>query len=165
MLVMFQILYLEEKKTSQLNIMIYIKGTWQHGGIGHLRWCSMLKATARPWVSVDVSNILFDIYKHTTVYHHKHAWTESTIYKTRDFFWPIRRNWEKRNALIKICLNVWNIDVWSVGCILGEMINNKPMFPGKHYLDQISKIQEVLHCYHTSTSTSTSQLSSSYSPS
>ena len=34
-------------------------------------------------------------------------------------------------------------DVWSVGCILGEMINNKPMFPGKHYLDQISKIQEV----------------------
>lgn len=33
--------------------------------------------------------------------------------------------------------------MWSVGCILGEMINNKPMFPGKHYLDQISKIQEV----------------------
>ena len=38
---------------------------------------------------------------------------------------------------------IWNSDVWSVGCILGEMINNKPMFPGKHYLDQISKIQEV----------------------
>merc|ERR1711971_312169 len=36
------------------------------------------------------------------------------------------------------------LDVWSVGCILGEMINNKPMFPGKHYLDQICKIQEVL---------------------
>ena len=26
----------------------------------------------------------------------------------------------------------------------GEMINNQPMFPGKHYLDQICKIQEVL---------------------
>merc|ERR1719361_2266823 len=36
------------------------------------------------------------------------------------------------------------LDVWSVGCILGEMINNKPMFPGKHYLDQISKIQEII---------------------
>jgi len=36
------------------------------------------------------------------------------------------------------------LDIWSVGCILGEMINNKPMFPGKHYLDQICKIQEVL---------------------
>ena len=31
-----------------------------------------------------------------------------------------------------------------MGCILWEMINNKPMFPGKHYLDQICKIQEVL---------------------
>ena len=36
------------------------------------------------------------------------------------------------------------LDIWSVGCVLGEMINNKPMFPGKHYLDQICKIQEVL---------------------
>lgn len=36
------------------------------------------------------------------------------------------------------------LDIWSVGCILGEMINNKPLFPGKHYLDQICKIQEVL---------------------
>jgi len=36
------------------------------------------------------------------------------------------------------------LDIWSVGCILGEMINNKPMFPGKHYLDQICKIQGVL---------------------
>merc|ERR1719419_1229355 len=36
------------------------------------------------------------------------------------------------------------LDIWSVGCILGEMINNKPMFPGKHYLDQICRIQEVL---------------------
>jgi len=36
------------------------------------------------------------------------------------------------------------MDIWAVGCILGEMIDGKPMFPGKHYLDQISKIQEVL---------------------
>jgi len=36
------------------------------------------------------------------------------------------------------------LDTWAVGCILGEMIDGRPMFPGKHYLDQISKIQEVL---------------------
>ena len=36
------------------------------------------------------------------------------------------------------------MDIWSVGCILSEMFNNKPLFPGKNYLDQISKIQEVL---------------------
>ena len=36
------------------------------------------------------------------------------------------------------------MDIWSVGCILAEMFCNKPLFPGKNYLDQISKIQEVL---------------------
>ena len=36
------------------------------------------------------------------------------------------------------------MDIWSVGCILAEMYCNKPLFPGKNYLDQISKIQEVL---------------------
>ena len=49
-----------------------------------------------------------------------------------------------RGAYFEFCALI--SDVWSVGCILGEMINNKPMFPGKHYLDQISKIQEVTHC-------------------
>ena len=29
------------------------------------------------------------------------------------------------------------VDMWAVGCILGEMISNKPLFPGKHYLDQV----------------------------
>ena len=28
---------------------------------------------------------------------------------------------------------------------LGEMIDGKPMFPGKHYLDQISKIQVKIY--------------------
>jgi len=32
------------------------------------------------------------------------------------------------------------IDLWSVGCIMAEMFGNKPMFPGKHYLDQLSLI-------------------------
>ena len=25
-----------------------------------------------------------------------------------------------------------SIDVWSVGCILAEMLSNRPLFPGKH---------------------------------
>ena len=25
-----------------------------------------------------------------------------------------------------------SIDIWSVGCILAEMISNRPLFPGKH---------------------------------
>ena len=35
------------------------------------------------------------------------------------------------------------IDLWSVGCILAEMLSNKPLFPGKHYLDQLNLILSV----------------------
>lgn len=27
---------------------------------------------------------------------------------------------------------VFTVDIWSVGCILAEMISNRPIFPGKH---------------------------------
>uniref|UniRef100_A0AAQ5ZCM8 Mitogen-activated protein kinase n=1 Tax=Amphiprion ocellaris TaxID=80972 RepID=A0AAQ5ZCM8_AMPOC len=37
-----------------------------------------------------------------------------------------------------------SIDIWSVGCILAEMLSNKPIFPGKHYLDQLNHILGVL---------------------
>ena len=31
-----------------------------------------------------------------------------------------------------------------MGCILAEMLNNKPLFPGKHYLDQLNHILNVI---------------------
>ena len=37
-----------------------------------------------------------------------------------------------------------SIDVWSVGCILAEMHNSKPLFPGKHYLDQLNLILNII---------------------
>ena len=36
------------------------------------------------------------------------------------------------------------VDMWSVGCILGEMINGKAIFPGNSTLNQIERIVEVL---------------------
>lgn len=36
------------------------------------------------------------------------------------------------------------IDVWSVGCILAEMLNSKPLFPGKDYHHQLTLILDVL---------------------
>ncbi|CAO2583271.1 Mitogen-activated protein kinase 3, partial [Lemmus lemmus] len=37
-----------------------------------------------------------------------------------------------------------SIDIWSVGCILAEMLSNRPIFPGKHYLDQLNHILGIL---------------------
>ncbi len=31
-----------------------------------------------------------------------------------------------------------SMDMWSVGCILAEMVSNRPLFPGKNYLDQVT---------------------------
>ncbi|KAK9123769.1 hypothetical protein Sjap_013371 [Stephania japonica] len=36
------------------------------------------------------------------------------------------------------------IDIWSVGCILMEMIKREPLFPGKDYVQQLKLITEVL---------------------
>jgi cyclin-dependent kinase 6 len=36
------------------------------------------------------------------------------------------------------------VDVWSVGCILAELITRKPLFPGQYEVDQLGKIFEVL---------------------
>ena len=36
------------------------------------------------------------------------------------------------------------IDIWSVGCILAEMSNLKPLFPGNNENDQLKKIFKIL---------------------
>ncbi|OBA23282.1 mitogen-activated protein kinase HOG1 [Metschnikowia bicuspidata var. bicuspidata NRRL YB-4993] len=36
------------------------------------------------------------------------------------------------------------VDMWSVGCILAEMIEGKPLFPGKDHVHQFSIITELL---------------------
>mmetsp|Transcript_84053 Transcript_84053/g.218770 ORF Transcript_84053/g.218770 Transcript_84053/m.218770 type:complete len:369 (+) Transcript_84053:124-1230(+) len=35
-------------------------------------------------------------------------------------------------------------DVWSVGCILCELIGRKPIFPGRDHLDQVKKIIQII---------------------
>ncbi len=36
------------------------------------------------------------------------------------------------------------VDIWSIGCILAEMINEKALFPGKSTVNQIQLIIDVL---------------------
>ena len=36
------------------------------------------------------------------------------------------------------------VDVWSIGCILGELSDGQPLFPGESEIDQLFTIQKVL---------------------
>ncbi|BBN01245.1 mitogen-activated protein kinase 15 [Marchantia polymorpha subsp. ruderalis] len=38
----------------------------------------------------------------------------------------------------------YGVDMWSSGCILGELLNGKPIFPGTSTMNQIEKILEVI---------------------
>ena len=37
----------------------------------------------------------------------------------------------------------FGVDMWSVGCILGEMLSGKPVFPGSSTIDQLQKVMEL----------------------
>ena len=39
------------------------------------------------------------------------------------------------------------IDIWSVGCILGEILTRQPLFPGKDYVHQLRLITEVIKIF------------------
>ena len=38
----------------------------------------------------------------------------------------------------------FGVDMWSVGCILGEMILGKPVFPGSSTMNQLEKVMELV---------------------
>jgi renal tumor antigen len=36
------------------------------------------------------------------------------------------------------------VDVWAIGCILYELLTARPLFPGKHEIDQIARIHNII---------------------
>ncbi|OQR96263.1 mitogen-activated protein kinase [Achlya hypogyna] len=36
------------------------------------------------------------------------------------------------------------VDMWSIGCIFGELLNRKPLFPGSDFIDQLTRVFSVL---------------------
>lgn len=41
-------------------------------------------------------------------------------------------------------LYTYAVDIWSCGCILGEMLGRRPLFPGKNFVHQLSLIFDVV---------------------
>lgn len=35
------------------------------------------------------------------------------------------------------------VDMWSIGCIVGELVNGQPMFPGTSTMNQLDRIVEI----------------------
>jgi len=52
--------------------------------------------------------------------------------------------WYRPPELLLMCQYAHNVDVWSTGCILVELLNRKPLLPGRDYLHQLSLITDVL---------------------
>ena len=42
-------------------------------------------------------------------------------------------------AVSLVCFFSPPVDIWSVGCILAEMLSNRPIFPGKHCILSLGK--------------------------
>jgi len=52
--------------------------------------------------------------------------------------------WYRAPELLLNCSEYTSaIDVWSVGCIFGEILTREPLFPGKDYVHQLRLITEV----------------------
>ncbi|XP_057415910.1 mitogen-activated protein kinase 2-like isoform X2 [Lotus japonicus] len=77
--------------------------------------------------------------------------------------------WYRAPELLLSCSEYTSaIDVWSVGCIFGEILTREPMFPGKDYVHQLRLITElkrhlVTHTFHHFTTSITSQFAQGHS--
>ncbi|XP_067103861.1 mitogen-activated protein kinase 9 isoform X2 [Osmerus mordax] len=61
-----------------------------------------------------------------------------------------RMRWRRRIimmmmiVMICLCVCVRPVDIWSVGCIMGEMVKGRVIFQGTDHIDQWNKVIEVL---------------------
>lgn len=63
----------------------------------------------------------------------------------QDFTEYVVTRWYRAPELLLMCQEYTPaIDIWSVGCIFGELLNRKPIFPGKDYIHQIQLITDDL---------------------
>jgi serine/threonine protein kinase len=53
--------------------------------------------------------------------------------------------WYRPPELLLNCKSFgYEVDMWSVGCIIFEIVNNEPLFPGDSEIDQLYRISRIL---------------------
>ena len=53
--------------------------------------------------------------------------------------------WYRAPEIMLACPNYTKaIDVWAVGCIMGELFGRKPLFPGNDYIHQLKIISDIV---------------------
>jgi len=52
--------------------------------------------------------------------------------------------WYRPPELVLTCHYTYTCDIWAVGCILAELMNRKPLFPGKDYINQLKLTTALL---------------------
>lgn len=48
--------------------------------------------------------------------------------------------WYRAPELLLGCPYDYAVDLWSIGCVLGECVLGQPLFPGKHYIHQLQLV-------------------------
>jgi cyclin-dependent kinase-like len=57
----------------------------------------------------------------------------------------VATRWYRSPELLLGCTDYGKpVDMWAIGCIMGELIDGQPLFPGESEIDQLYVIQKVL---------------------
>lgn len=59
-------------------------------------------------------------------------------------YFPPHRPIHDSQVNIRCFFRVFSVDIWSIGCIFGELIRGRVLFPGTDHIDQWTKIVELL---------------------
>src|SRR5579862_6061371 len=71
------------------------------------------------------------------------------------------QSYTKASIPISLTLLICSVDLWSVGCILAELLGGRPFFKGRDYVDQLN---QILHYLGTPNEETLSRIGSSRVP-
>ena len=56
----------------------------------------------------------------------------------------VATRWYRSPELLLGCMYGKEVDMWAIGCIMGELTDGQPLFPGESEIDQLYLIQKIL---------------------